>query len=127
MSETPAAPEIPGAKPIISYDDFARLDLRVGKVVEAAGHPNADRLLVLKVDLGGEIRQIIAGIRGHYAPEAILGREIVVVTNLAPRKMRGLESQGMLLAAVPRGETGEPTAVVVLTPEKDVPPGTVCS
>lgn len=114
-------------KPTIEYDDFAKLDLRVGKVLEAEPHPNADRLLVLKVDLGCETRQIIAGIRGAYEPDAIVGKSIVVVVNLAPRKMRGLESQGMLIAAVPTNETGEKTDVIVLTTEKDVPPGTSCS
>jgi len=90
-------------------------------------HPNADRLLVLQVDLGTETRQIIAGLRGSYAPEALLGREIIVVANLAPRKMRGLESRGMLLAAVSRDEEGNPFDIVVLTTERPVPPGTPCS
>ncbi|MBN1555651.1 MAG: methionine--tRNA ligase subunit beta [Phycisphaerae bacterium] len=142
MTDTPDTPETPipesgeakcpqcecdNAKPMITYDDFAKLDLRVGKVVEAGPHPNADRLLVLKVDLGGETRQIIAGIRASYQPEEILGREIVIVANLQPRKMRGLESQGMLIAAVAADESGEKTNVVVLTPEKEVPAGTSCS
>ena len=120
-SETPAE----SGKPVIQYDDFDKLDLRVGKVTEVAEHPNADKLLVLKVDLGSETRQIIAGIRGHYSPEALLGQNIVMVTNLAPRKMRGLESNGMLLAAAV--QTDEKTDVVVLTTEKPVPPGTPCS
>ena len=120
-SETPAE----SGKPVIQYDDFDKLDLRVGKVTEVADHPNADKLLVLKVDLGGEIRQIIAGIRGHYSPEALLGRDIVMVTNLAPRKMRGLESQGMLLAAS-YGD-GDERNVVVLTPSSEVPPGSEVS
>ena len=113
------------AKPLITYDDFAKLDLRVGKVLEAAPHPNADKLIVLKVDLGSQQRQIIAGIRGHYTPEAMVGQEIIVVTNLAPRKMRGLESQGMLLAAS-SGE-GEARSVVVLMPQREVPPGSSVS
>lgn len=114
-------------KPTIQYDDFAKLDLRVAKILEAAPHPNADRLLVLKIDLGCETRQLIAGIRGAYEPEALIGKSIVVVANLAPRKMRGLESQGMLIAAVPAEETGEKTDVVLLTIDKDVPPGSGCS
>ncbi len=114
-------------KPTIEYDDFAKLDLRVGKVVEAAPHPNADRLLVLKVDLGCETRQIIAGIRSAYEPEAIVGKSIVIVANLAPRKMRGLESQGMLIAAVPCDAAGEKTDVIVLTTDKPTPAGTSCS
>lgn len=121
----PAAAAAPVGKPVISYDDFAKLDLRVGKVLEVKDHPNADKLLVLTVDLGTEKRQIIAGIRGHYAPEGLLGAEIVVVANLQPRKMRGLESQGMLLAAS-AGE-GEARSVVILTPQREVPPGSPVS
>lgn len=133
-TETPADnnheaknPESKDTKPTVNYDDFAKLDLRVGKVLEVAHHPNADRLLVLKVDLGSETRQIIAGIRSDYSPETLLGRQIVVMANLAPRKMRGLESQGMLIAAVVRDEAEETSNVVILTTEKDVPPGTRCS
>jgi methionyl-tRNA synthetase len=83
----------------IQYDDFAKLDLRVATVVECVVHPNADKLLVLQIDVGGERRQICAGLRQHYAPEQLVGRQIVVVANLAPRPMRGEISQGMLLAA----------------------------
>ena len=120
-------PECKDSKPMIVYDDFAKLDLRVGKVLEVAHHPNADKLLVLKVDLGPETRQIIAGIRSDYSPESLLGRQIVVVANLAPRKMRGLESQGMLIAAVVRDDEEKTSDVVILTAERDVPPGTPCS
>jgi len=84
---------------IIEYDDFAKLDLRVATVLECKPHANADKLLVLQIDLGGEKRQICAGLRQHYAPEQLVGRQIVVVANLAPRQMRGEISQGMLLAA----------------------------
>ena len=83
----------------IQYDDFAKLDLRVAMVVECVAHPNADKLLVLQIDLGTEKRQICAGLRQHYAPEQLVGKQIVVVANLAPRMMRGEVSQGMLLAA----------------------------
>lgn len=107
---------------VISYEDFAKLDLRVGTIVQAEEHPNADRLVVLQVDLGSEQRQIIAGIRGYYETAALVGRQIVVVANLAPRRMRGLESQGMLLAA-----TNEPDLCVLLAPEREVPPGTPVS
>ena len=95
-------PEESSGKPIITYDDFVKLDLRVATVIEVAEHPNADKLLVLKIDLGDEQRQIIAGLRGHYSPEALLGKQIVVVKNLAPRKMRGMESQGMFLEEIPQ-------------------------
>ena len=127
MTEDTKPPETSpkGGKPVIQYNDFSKLDLRVGKVTEVTDHPNADKLLVLKVDLGGETRQIVAGIRSDYAPEALLGRDIILVTNLAARKVRGLESDGMLIAAVVRN--GERSDVVILTTEKPVPPGTPCS
>jgi methionyl-tRNA synthetase len=103
----------------IQFDDFAKVQLRVAKVLEAFEHPKADKLMVLKVDLGTEQRQICAGIRGHYTPEQLVGRNIVVVANLAPRMMRGLESNGMLLAA----SNADHSRVILLTPEADVEPG----
>ncbi|MBL7133783.1 MAG: methionine--tRNA ligase subunit beta [Phycisphaerae bacterium] len=115
-------------KATITYDDFVKLDLRVGRIVEAGEHPNADKLIVLKVDLGAEHRQIIAGIKGYYEPEALVGKSIVIVVNLAPRKMRGLESQGMLLAAsAPGEEEGTLEDVVLLIVDRDVPPGSPVS
>lgn len=128
----------PPLKPEITFDDFARLDLRVGTVVQAEEHPNADRLLKLQVDLGFETRQICAGIKAHYTPEAILGKQIIVVANLAPRKIRGEVSNGMLMAASAidtapptdgdnPAHAGAPTPpladVVVLSPSAPVPPG----
>ena len=104
----------------ISFDEFCKVQLRVGRVVEAADHPNADRLLVLQVDLGDERRQLVAGVKGHYSAEQLVGRNIIVVTNLAPRKMRGLESQGMLLAA----STADHAQVVLLTTAEEIAPGT---
>jgi methionine--tRNA ligase beta chain len=84
----------------INYDDFAKLDLRVATVLECRPHGNADKLLVLQIELAnGERRQICAGLRQHYQPEQLVGKQIVVVANLAPRQMRGEVSQGMLLAA----------------------------
>ena len=83
----------------IEYDDFAKLELRVATVLDCKPHANADKLLVLQIDLGGETRQICAGLRQHYQPEQLIGKQIVVVANLAPRQMRGEISQGMLLAA----------------------------
>jgi len=107
----------------ITYDDFCKVRLRVGKVLAAADHPNADKLVVLQVDLGDEKRQIVAGIKGYYVPEQLVGKNLVLVTNLVPRMMRGQESQGMLLAAV----TPDHAQVVVLTTAEDVPPGTAVS
>jgi len=83
----------------INYDDFSKLQLRVATVLECVAHPNADKLLVLQIDLGDEKRQICAGLREHYQPESLVGRQIIVVANLAPRQMRGEVSNGMLLAA----------------------------
>jgi methionine--tRNA ligase beta chain len=108
-------------KPLINYEQFAAVDLRAGKILEASAHPNADKLVVLKVDLGPlGVRQVLAGIRAYYQPEELVGKTVIVVANLAPRMMRGLESQGMILAGV----EGEPaTHVVVSTLDKLVAPG----
>ncbi|NLX14474.1 MAG: methionine--tRNA ligase subunit beta [Phycisphaerales bacterium] len=108
---------------VIQFEDFLKVKMRVGKVLEAHDHPNADKLIVLKVDLGNEQRQICAGLRGHYQADALVGRNIVVVTNLAPRMMRGQESNGMLLAA----STADHTRVILLSPESDIPPGSPVS
>ncbi|THU41029.1 methionine--tRNA ligase [Niastella caeni] len=83
----------------IQYDDFAKLDLRVGTIVAAEKVPKADKLLKLQVDLGFETRTIVSGIAAHFKPEDITGKQVVVVANLAPRKMRGIESNGMILMA----------------------------
>ena len=91
--ETPAEPQH------ITIDDFAKVELRVAQILVAERIPKADKLLRLEVDLGYEKRQILAGIAQYYEPEKLIGRKIVIVANLAPRKMRGLESNGMLLAA----------------------------
>jgi len=121
------APAEPQGKPTIQYDDFAKIDLRVAKILSAEPHPNADKLVVLKVDMGGgQERQILAGIRQWYEPATLVGKSIVVVANLAPRKMRGLESNGMLLAATVK-EGDQYRDVVVLTPDRDVPPGSAVS
>ncbi|MGB0053209.1 MAG: methionine--tRNA ligase subunit beta, partial [Terracidiphilus sp.] len=93
-----APPQVAEKLPI-SIDDFAKVELRVAQVLVAERIPKADKLLRLEVDLGYEKRQILAGIAQHYEPEKLIGRKIVIVANLAPRKMRGLESNGMLLAA----------------------------
>lgn len=102
---------------MISIEDFRKIELRVATVKTAEPHPNADKLLVLQIDLGSEQRQICAGIRNQYTPEELIGRQIVVVANLETARLRGLESQGMLLAASDDGR------VIILTPEKPVQPG----
>ncbi|HEY0795687.1 MAG TPA: methionine--tRNA ligase subunit beta, partial [Acidisarcina sp.] len=83
----------------ITIDDFVKVDLRVAKIIVAERIPKADKLLRLEVDLGYEQRQILAGIAEAYTPESLVGRKVVIVANLAPRKMRGLESNGMIVAA----------------------------
>lgn len=104
---------------LIKYDDFAKLDLRIATVIECKPHPNADKLLVLQIDLGSEKRQICAGLRQHATPESLVGKQIVIVANLEPRTMRGEISQGMLLAA-----TDQPTnKVIVIMPSEPAAPG----
>ena len=108
----------------INYDDFAKLDLRVATVVECKPHANADKLLVLQIELaGGEHRQICAGLRQHYESEQLVGKQIVVVANLAPRQMRGEISNGMLLAAT----DSVTNKVIVVTPADAVAPGSKVS
>jgi methionyl-tRNA synthetase len=112
------APAAPAPKPLpanIGIADFQKLDLRVGTVVQAAPHPNADRLLVLQVDIGGEQRQICAGVKASYSPEQLVGKQLVIVTNLEPRQLRGQVSQGMALAATD-GQSQKLIMVSVLEP-----------
>ena len=112
-------------KPVIAYEDFARLDLRIARVLEAHDHPNADKLICMKIDLGGEQRQIIGGLKPWYTAEDMVGRDVVVVANLQPRKVRGMESRGMLLAGVVGA--GDAQKVVIVTPVEALPPGTPVS
>lgn len=126
----PSTPQEPQPKPEVAFDEFARVDLRVAKVIEAEPHPQADRLLKLQVDDGsGQPRQICAGIREHYAPEDLVGKSIVIVANLKPRKIRGEESRGMLLACsdAPKDAGDAERKVVLLTPMSDMPPGSIVS
>src|SRR3989344_3442190 len=104
---------------MISYDEFKKVDLRVAKILTAERVPSSDKLIKLQVSLGEEKRQIIAGIGKAYEPENLLGREIVIVANLEPRALMGLESQGMLLAA---DNDGKP---VLLAPDAEVSPGSI--
>jgi methionine--tRNA ligase beta chain len=107
---------------MIIFDDFKKLDLRVAKILEVERIEGSDRLLKLQIDLGGEKRQIVSGIAADYNAADLVGREIVVVANLPPRVFRGVESNGMLLAAC--DDEGRP---VLLKPDKEVPPGSVVS
>lgn len=104
-------------KPDIVYDDFAKIDLRVGKIIEAQKVENADKLLQLKVELGKEIRTIVSGVAQHYKPEDLLNKNVVVVANLKPKKIRGIESYGMILYAEDNGK------LCFVTPSVDVPSG----
>jgi methionyl-tRNA synthetase len=117
----PAAAKAPATIPDgkISIDDFAKVELRVAQVKTAERVKGADKLLRLEVDLGTEVRQLVAGIAEAYDPEALIGRKVVIVANLAPRKLRGLESNGMIVAASPDG--GKPVLASFL---EDVPIGT---
>lgn len=117
----PSADKTAASSPgIISYEDFAKLDLRVGKILDAKEHPQADKLLVLQVDLGEEKPMtIIAGLRKHYKKEELIGKKAVFVVNLAPRSLKGIESQGMILAA----STSDDSSLVFLTPEQDIKEG----
>ena len=92
-AETEVAPQ----KELISYDDFAKMDIRIGTILEAEKMPKADKLLILKVDTGIDKRTIVSGIAQSFAPEEIIGKKVTVLVNLAPRKLRGVESQGMIL------------------------------
>ena len=102
----------------ITIDDFAKIELRVGVVKVAERVPKADKLLRLEIDIGTEVRQVLAGIAEAYAPETLVGRKVVIVANLAPRKLRGLESNGMIVAASLEG--GKPVLASFL---EDVPVG----
>lgn len=111
------ADSVPAAV-IIGIEEFQRLRLRIGTIIDAQLHPNADRLLVLKVDLGeAAARQLVAGIRNSYEPAALIGKQVVVVANLKPALLRGVESQGMVLAC------SDGSSVILLSPEKPIRAG----
>ena len=108
QSSTPVAAQLEATEALnpfspvgeeIQYDDFAKLDLRIGTITAAEKVKKADKLLKLEVDLGFEKRTIVSGIAQHFAPESLVGKQVIVVVNLAPRKMKGIESQGMILSA----------------------------
>ncbi|MES2691671.1 MAG: methionine--tRNA ligase [Bacteroidota bacterium] len=115
---TQSTPDLQQVKPDIVYEDFDKIDLRVGKVLEAERVPKADKLLKLIVDLGFEKRTILSGIAEYYKPEELIGKSVTVVANLAPRKIRGIESQGMLLMA--GNDFGKLYSV---GPEQEIEPG----
>ena len=109
------------SKEEITIDDFAKVELKVGTVIACEKHPKADKLLVEQVDLGDETRQIVSGIAKFYSPEAMIGQKVVVVTNLKPVKLRGVESQGMILCAAQEDDAD----LSLVTIAKDLPNGTI--
>lgn len=118
-NEASEAKETQPGKPAIEFDDFDKIEFRVGEIVEAAKHPNADKLLVFQVKIGDEIRQVISGVADSHAPGDCVGRKVIVVANLKPRKLRGEESRGMLLFA----DNGERSEFVTT----DAPDGEIVS
>ena len=115
--------EVQSGKPEIEFSDFEKLDLRVGKILTAERVEGADKLLKFSVELGKEVRTIISGVYPHYEPEYLLNKNVVVVCNLKPRKIRGIESKGMILYA----EDEENNKLLFVTPEKDIQSGSeVC-
>lgn len=121
----PAAAPLPAAAPAapasdkLSIDDFMKVELRTAKVLTAEKVPNSRKLVKLTVDVGAEQRTLVAGIAEAYEPEALVGRTVVIVFNLKPAKLMGIESNGMVLAASPEG--GKPTLVGF---DQEIPPGT---
>ena len=131
---TPPPVDKSAPKPQIPFDDFIKLDLRVATVKSAEPHPNADRLLKVQLDDGTpQGRQVCAGIKQWYDPQSIVGKQVIIVANLEPRKIRGEISQGMILAAsdLKPGSTGtdDPAGrdVILLTVDKPVKPGSTVS
>jgi len=125
---TNQAPAEPKGKAQITFDDFAKVDLRIAKILQAEPHPNADRLVKLQLDDGsGKPRQICAGIKEQYPPESLVGKSIVIVANLAPRTIRGEESRGMLLAASNGDKGNDDRSVVLMNPMSEIEPGSVVS
>jgi tRNA-binding protein len=104
---------------MITYEDFSKLEIRTAKVLDVREHPSADRLYILDIDTGDGKRQIVAGIKNHYSAEALTGKNIAVILNLEPAVIRGIESNGMLLAA----SNGQELSVLTL--DKDMPPGSI--
>ncbi len=102
---------------MITFVEFQKLDLRTGKIISVENHPNADKLYIMKIDIGGEVRQSVAGLKPYLTPEQLLNKTVAVVANLEPAILRGVESQAMILAA------SSGVDVVPLVPEKAVPPG----
>ncbi len=104
---------------MVTFEDFKKLELKVAEIKEVNDHPHADKLYVITIDLGDKTKQIVAGIKNYYPKEELVGRQVVVVDNLEPAVLRGVESQGMLLAA--QDEQG----IFIISPEKKVKLGSI--
>jgi len=104
---------------MVSLEEFKKIELKIAQIKEVSDHPNADRLYVITIDLGDKTKQIVAGIRASYQKEDLIGRQVVVVDNLEPAILRGVESQGMLLAA------GDPLGISVISPDRNVAIGSI--
>lgn len=114
MTTAPANESVKVCEPLASINDFKKFRIVVAQIKEAELHPNADKLYVLKVDAGGELRQVVAGIKRSYTPEQLIGKRVVLIANLEPAIIRGVESRGMLLAA------SDDAGVSLLTADRDV-------
>ena len=104
---------------MVTYEEFRKLEIKVARIEEVTVHPDADKLYVLKINLGDAQKQIVAGIRNSYKPQELLGKQIAVINNLEPALIRGVESQAMLLAA------SDENGISILTPQREVKPGSV--
>lgn len=104
---------------MITFEEFKKMEIKIAKIKEVADHPNADKLYVITIDLGDKIKQIVAGIKMAYGKEVLLGRQIVVIDNLEPVVLRGIESQAMLLAA------SDENGISILVPDKEVKIGSI--
>jgi methionyl-tRNA synthetase len=104
---------------MVTYEDFRKIELKIAKIKDVQDHPNADRLYVIKVDVGDKEKQIVAGIRNSYVKEALIGKFVVLVDNLEPAMLRGVESQGMLLAS------SDEKGIAVISPDREVVLGSI--
>ena len=104
---------------MIPFNDFKKLDIRIGRILDVNPHPKADKLLVLKIDIGDETRTIVAGIKNHYEREELMDKKVIVITNLEQKELRGIKSEGMILAAV------KDDKVVLLIPDEDIKEGAI--
>lgn len=104
---------------MITIEDFKKVELRIGQIKEVNDHPNADRLYVILVDLGDKTKQVVAGIKSSYTKEDLVGKKVVVVDNLESAALRGVESQGMILA------TSDDSGIVIVSPEREIKLGSI--